>query len=104
ASIRNVMADLEDYGFVTSPHTSAGRIPTAKGYRLFVDTLLKVKPLDEQEVRLMRSHLDPETNPRQLLASASGLLSAITRMTGVVTLPKREQASWRHIEFMPLAE
>src|SRR3954465_11422521 len=93
ATIRNVMADLEEAGLIISPHTSAGRIPTAKGYRLFVDTLLKVKPLDEQEVRLMRSHLDPETNPRQLLASASSLLSAITRMTGVVTLPKREQAS-----------
>src|SRR5262249_17483228 len=59
ASIRNVMADLEEYGLVTSPHTSAGRIPTAKGYRLFVDTLLKVKPLQEEEVRLMRNHLDP---------------------------------------------
>ncbi|HEX2667093.1 MAG TPA: heat-inducible transcriptional repressor HrcA [Gammaproteobacteria bacterium] len=105
ASIRNIMADLEELGLIVSPHTSAGRVPTVKGYRLFVDTLLKVKPLDEQEVRLMRSHLDPaETSPQQLLASASGLLSAITRMTGVVTLPKREQASWRHIEFMPLAE
>ncbi len=105
ASIRNIMADLEELGFVTSPHTSAGRIPTVKGYRLFVDTLLKVKPLDEQEVRLMRSHLDPaETNPQQLLASASSLLSAITRMTGVVTLPKREHLSWRHIEFMPLSD
>ncbi|HEX7966223.1 MAG TPA: heat-inducible transcriptional repressor HrcA [Gammaproteobacteria bacterium] len=105
ASIRNIMADLEELGLIVSPHTSAGRVPTVKGYRLFVDTLLKVKPLDEQEVRLMRSHLDPaETSPQQLLASASGLLSAITRMTGVVTLPKREQASWRHIEFMPLAD
>src|SRR5690348_8150634 len=104
ASIRNVMADLEELGFVTAPHTSAGRIPTVKGYRLFVDTLLKVKPLDEQEVRLMRTHLDPDSNPQQLLASASSLLSAITRMTGVVTLPKREQAAWKHIEFLPLAE
>jgi heat-inducible transcriptional repressor len=105
ASIRNVMADLEEYGFVTSPHTSAGRIPTAKGYRMFVDTLLKVKPLDEQEVRLMRDHLDPgAANPQQLLVSASNMLSAITRMAGVVTLPKREHASWRHIEFMPLSD
>src|ERR1700761_3919956 len=105
ASIRNVMADLEEFGLVTSPHTSAGRIPTAKGYRLFVDTLLKVKPLEEQEVRLMREHLDPgRANPQQLLVSASNMLSAITRMAGVVTLPKREQASWKHIEFMPLSE
>ncbi|HEY1992285.1 MAG TPA: heat-inducible transcriptional repressor HrcA [Gammaproteobacteria bacterium] len=105
ASIRNVMADLEEYGLVTSPHTSAGRIPTAKGYRLFVDTLLKVRPLEEQEVRAMRDHLDPgRSNPQQLLVSASNMLSAITRMAGVVTLPRREQASWKHIEFMPLAE
>lgn len=105
ASIRNVMADLEEYGFVTSPHTSAGRIPTAKGYRMFVDSLLKVKPLEEQEVLRMRAHLDPsQSNPQQLLASASSMLSAITRMAGVVTLPKRELASWKHIEFLPLAE
>ncbi len=105
ASIRNIMSDLEELGLVTSPHTSAGRIPTVKGYRLFVDTLLKVKALDEQEVRLMRTHLDPgETNPQQLLVAASTLLSAVTRMTGVVTLPKREHSSWRHIEFLPLAE
>jgi heat-inducible transcriptional repressor len=105
ASIRNVMADLEEFGFVTSPHTSAGRIPTVKGYRMFVDSLLKVKPLDEQEVRQMRARLDPgQANPQQLLVSASNMLSAITRMAGVVTLPKREHASWRHIEFMPLSE
>ncbi len=105
ASIRNVMADLEEFGFVTSPHTSAGRIPTVKGYRMFVDSLLKVKPLDEQEVGRMRAHLDPgQANPQQLLVSASNMLSAITRMAGVVTLPKREHASWRHIEFMPLSD
>ncbi|MGE5624576.1 MAG: heat-inducible transcriptional repressor HrcA [Bacillota bacterium] len=105
ASIRNIMADLEEMGFVTSPHTSAGRIPTAKGYRLFVDTLLKVQPLNETEVRLMRNQLDPaETSPQALLVTASQLLSAITRMTGVVTLPKREHVSWKHIEFLPLAE
>src|ERR1700743_3806169 len=74
ASIRNVMADLEEFGLVTSPHTSAGRIPTAKGYRLFVDTLLKVKPLEEQEARLMREPPDPgRAKPRQLLGSASNM-------------------------------
>lgn len=105
ASIRNIMADLEEFGFIAAPHTSAGRVPTVKGYRLFVDSLLKVKPLDEREVSLMRSHLDPaETNPQQLLVSASNMLSAITRMTGVVTLPRREHASWKHIEFLPLAK
>src|SRR5690349_23123950 len=101
ASIRNIMADLEELGFVTSPHTSAGRIPTVKGYRLFVDTMLKVKPLDEQELRLMRTHLDPsETNPQALLVSASNMLQAITHMTGVVTLPPRGHLAWRHHEFL----
>lgn len=105
ASIRNIMSDLEELGFVAAPHTSAGRIPTVKGYRLFVDTLLTVKPLDEREVRQLRAQLDVgDANPQQLLVSASNMLSAITRMTGVVTLPKREHIQWRHIEFVPLSE
>lgn len=105
ASIRNVMADLEELGFLVSPHTSAGRIPTVKGYRLFVDTLLTVKPLAQQEVRLMHARFAaPDANPQSLLASASGLLSAVTRMTGVVTLPRREHVAWRHIEFLPLSD
>ena len=66
ASIRNIMADLEELGFVAAPHTSAGRIPTVKGYRLFVDTLLTVKPLEEQEVRQMRTQFDSATRaPRR---------------------------------------
>lgn len=105
ASIRNVMSDLEELGFITSPHTSAGRIPTVKGYRFFVDTLLTVKPLAQQEVRLMHERFAaPDANPQALLASASGLLSAVTRMTGVVTLPRREHVAWRHIEFLPLSD
>lgn len=104
ASIRNIMADLEELGFVVAPHTSAGRIPTVKGYRLFVDTLLTVKPLEEQEVRRMRTQFADEGNPQTLLMSASNMLSSITHMTGVVTLPKREHISWRHIEFLPLSE
>src|SRR5690348_6971961 len=84
ASIRNIMADLEEFGFVAAPHTSAGRVPTVKGYRLFVDTLLTVKPLDEQEVRQMRSQLDHEQpNSQALLLAASNMLSGITHMTGV---------------------
>lgn len=105
ASIRNVMADLEELGFVAAPHTSAGRVPTVKGYRLFVDTLLTVRPLAEQEVLSMRSQLDAgEANPQALLMSASNLLSSITHMTGVVTVPKREHIAWRHIEFLPLSQ
>ncbi|MGA9851652.1 MAG: heat-inducible transcriptional repressor HrcA [Gammaproteobacteria bacterium] len=105
ASIRNVMADLEELGFIAAPHTSAGRIPTVKGYRLFVDTLLTVKPLEQQDVQLIRQRLDTEDpNPQALLASASSMLSAITHMTGVVTLPRHEHIAWRHIEFLPLSD
>src|SRR5579871_4762401 len=67
ASIRNIMSDLEELGFVAAPHTSAGRIPTVKGYRLFVDTLLTVKPLEEQEVRRMQHQLDTDASPQGLL-------------------------------------
>ena len=105
ASIRNIMADLEELGFVVAPHTSAGRVPTVKGYRMFVDTLLTVQPLAEQEVSRMRKQLDADdASPQALLASASNLLSSITHMTGVVTLPKREHIAWRHIEFLPLSD
>ncbi|HEU4532102.1 MAG TPA: HrcA family transcriptional regulator, partial [Steroidobacteraceae bacterium] len=86
ATIRNVMADLTELGFVTSPHTSAGRIPTDKGYRLFVDTLLKLKPLQGDEIdelqRRLTSHQD---EPKSLVAVASQMLSTITHMAGVVT-------------------
>ncbi len=105
ASIRNIMADLEELGFVAAPHTSAGRVPTVKGYRMFVDTLLTVQPLAEQEVSRMRQLLDADdASPQALMASASTLLSSITHMTGVVTLPKREHIAWRHVEFLPLSE
>jgi heat-inducible transcriptional repressor len=105
ASIRNVMADLEELGFIAAPHTSAGRIPTVKGYRFFVDTLLAVKALEQQEVRLIQQQLATrDSNPHSLMASASRMLSAITHMTGVVTLPRREHIAWRHIEFLPLSD
>jgi heat-inducible transcriptional repressor len=105
ASIRNVMADLEELGMVAAPHTSAGRVPTVKGYRFFVDTLLKVQPLAAPEVLRLAQHLNAEQVPAtQLAASASSLLSGITRMAGVVTVPKREHVAWRQIEFIPLGE
>ncbi len=88
ATIRNVMADLEELGFVSSPHTSAGRIPTDKGYRFFVDTLLQVKPLDEAATAEMRRHFDTNhDSSKDLIATASQFLSSITRLAGVVTLP-----------------
>jgi heat-inducible transcriptional repressor len=104
ATTRNVMADLEDMGFVCSPHTSAGRIPTVQGYRFFVDTLLTVKPLDDRSVARMREQLEDESPAKDLLESASNLLSGITRMAGIVSLPRLEYASFQHVEFLPLSE
>ena len=102
ASIRNVMADLEEMGFIASPHTSAGRIPTPRGYRLFVDTLLKVKPLDSVEIHELEGQL--QTDSRQkLVSSASHLLSDLTHFAGIVMTPRRA-AMFRHIEFVSLSE
>lgn len=106
ATIRNIMADLEDLGMVRSPHTSAGRVPTAKGYRLFVDALLTVKPLTAREMlRLQKNMLDEaDMDPQMLVEATSNMLSAVTHMAGLVTIPKRERGSWRHIEFLPLSD
>lgn len=104
ATIRNVMADLEELGFVTSPHTSAGRIPTDKGYRFFVDTLLRVEPLDNAAVSAIRRQLEAGTDSKALVAAASQLLSTVTHLAGVVTLPRPEQASITQIEFVGLSE
>ncbi len=103
ATVRNVMADLEELGFVRSPHTSAGRMPTVRGYRFFVDSLLQVQPLDSEQVAALRRELHPEVNHDRLVASASSLLSGITRMAGVVTLPRREHAALRRLDFLPLS-
>ena len=104
ASIRNVMADLESLGFVSSPHTSAGRIPTAKGYRFFVDSLLVVKPLDQDEIDKLGGNLQPH-NPARLISSASQLLSDLTRFAGVVMAPRLDASPFlRHIEFLQLSE
>ena len=90
ATIRNVMVDLEEMGLVSSPHTSAGRIPTQRGYRLFVDTLLKVRPLNEQQVKLLKEELSPQQDPQQLVENASHLLSEISKLAGIVLVPYRE--------------
>ncbi|TDI78214.1 MAG: heat-inducible transcriptional repressor HrcA [Betaproteobacteria bacterium] len=103
ATIRNVMAGLEKMGFVTSPHTSSGRIPTPRGYRLFVDTLLVVKPLDSIEIHHLENQLPPN-NPSRLINLASQLLSELTRFVGVVATPKRSNTVFRYIEFMTLSE
>jgi len=105
ATIRNVMADLEELGFVSSPHTSAGRVPTDKGYRFFVDTLLRVKQqLDIASVSEIRRQLDSSQDNKVLVAAASQLLSSVTQLAGVVTLPRTQQASITQIEFVALSE
>jgi heat-inducible transcriptional repressor len=104
ATIRNVMADLEAYGFVSSPHTSAGRVPTPKGYRFFIDTLLEVRPLEAIAADELRSQLSVATDSRALVSTASQLLSSVTQMAGVVSLQGTKAASLTHIEFLPLSE
>ena len=104
ATIRNVMADLEDLGFVRAPHTSAGRMPTVQGYRFFVDSLLTVQPLDGRDVQRLRKELNLDLERKDLVDRASNLLSGITRMAGVVMLPKRKQAALRRIDFLPLSD
>ncbi|HUF19124.1 MAG TPA: heat-inducible transcriptional repressor HrcA [Burkholderiales bacterium] len=103
ATIRNIMSDLEEMGFIASPHTSAGRIPTPRGYRFFVDTLLTVRPLDQVEIDQLEGQLQPH-NTQKLVASASHVLSDLTRFAGVVMTPKRRVAAFRHIEFVTLSE
>jgi heat-inducible transcriptional repressor len=103
ATIRNVMSDLEELGFIASPHTSAGRVPTSKGYRFFVDSLMVVKPLPETEIHRLEGELHAD-RPQQLVNAAAGLLSQLTQFAGVVMTPKRREAAFRHIEFMRLSE
>jgi heat-inducible transcriptional repressor len=103
ATIRNVMSDLEERGYLISPHTSAGRIPTAMGYRLFVDSLLQTRPLGEEAISIMRSELNPDKSSSELVQSASSLLSNITAQAGVVTIPRQEVQQLRQVEFLPLS-
>ncbi len=103
ATIRNVMADLEELGLIQAPHTSAGRVPTVRGYRLFVDNLLTINPLAEQEIDTLKAQFLRDADPQRIIASASSLLSEITSMAGVVMLPRREVVALRQIEFLPLS-
>jgi heat-inducible transcriptional repressor len=103
ATIRNVMADLEELGLIASPHTSAGRIPTALGYRLFVDTMLTARPaLFEQEVQQLQGQLQPD-QPQRVIAHAAQVLSSLSSFVGVITAPKKPSV-FRHIEFLRLSE
>jgi len=103
ATIRNVMSDLEERGYLHSPHTSAGRVPTAAGYRLFVDTLLQVQPLEDRAVSTLREQLNPDKSASELVQSASNLLSTITAQAGLVTVPRQDESHLRQVEFLPLS-
>ena len=104
ASVRNVMGDLEQMGLLKSPHTSAGRIPTSKAFRVFVDSLLEVRPLDEQTVDSIRTLLDPALGEQALITAASQYLSSFTHMAGMVTVPRRDDKPLQQVEFLPLPD
>ena len=102
ATIRNVMADLEELGFITSPHTSAGRIPTPRGYRFFVDTLLVTKPLRQLEMKDIEAQIQGQ-QPQELVSAAARMLSDLSSFAGVVAAPHKS-AAFRHVEFVRLNE
>ncbi len=106
ATIRNVMADLEEAGLIVSPHTSAGRVPTPRGYRMFVDTMLTARPIDLDtvvpEMAAVREQLHPD-QPQRVIAQAASLLSSLSHFVGVVTAP-RKAGVFHHIEFLRLGE
>ncbi len=102
ATIRNVMADLEDMGLVKSPHTSAGRVPTVKGYRLFVDQMVTFRNLSADEVRRMESSLESDDDIQGLLDRTSHLLSDVTRLAGLVMIPVTDRRALRQVEFLSL--
>ena len=102
ATIRNVMADLEDMGLIASPHTSAGRVPTPRGYRLFVDTLLTLRPLAEQQTHIIEGQLRGG-DPQRSMQTAAQLLSSLSQFAGVVLTPRRSP-SFKQLEFVRLSE
>ena len=104
ATVRNVMGDLESMGLVRSPHTSAGKVPTQMGLRFFVDSLLSFEPVTRQRMREFEDELDPSMSPTQLVNAASELLSEFTKMTCLITTPRRNQITLRQIEFLRLDE
>jgi len=105
ATIRNVMSDLEDMGMVSAPHTSAGRVPTPKGYRLFVDTLVRYRQPKDGDIDELRTQIQRKVDDEgALVSSVSNLLSDFTNLAGVVTVPHAQHAALRQIEFLPLSE
>lgn len=104
ATIRNVLSELEEHGYLHSPHTSAGRIPTVQGYRFFVNGILSTQQLTQPDLRLVEEQLNGDQNPAALVAKASNLLTDLTQFVGLVMLPRGEQVVLRHVEFLPLSD
>jgi heat-inducible transcriptional repressor len=105
ATIRNVMSDLEGLGLVSAPHTSAGRVPTAKGYRVFVDTLVRYRRPKGGDIDKLRKQIHREADDAgALVSTVSSMLSSITSLAGIVTIPRGQHAVLRQIEFLPLSE
>jgi heat-inducible transcriptional repressor len=104
ATIRNIMSDLESHGFLHSPHTSAGRVPTVQGYRFFVDSLVTATPMDETMVDRLKLQLEHGQDTQQLVLSVSEFLSGVTRLASVVTLPRLQRLELRRVEFLSLSE
>ena len=105
ATIRNVMSDLEDLGFIASPHTSAGRIPTPKGYRFFIDRLLELQPVDRNEIASIKDTVNKtKSSGKDMATNVSTTLSAITQLAGIVTVPKKHKSTLKEIDFIPLSE
>lgn len=102
ATIRSIMADLEELGYVMSPHTSAGRVPTALGYRLFVDSLITMSPINDSVMAQIKSTLNPDQNSKLLAENTSYLLSSFTQMASLVMVPHCEQQVLRQVEFLTL--
>lgn len=103
ATIRNVMADLEDLGCIIAPHKSAGRVPTSLGYRMFVNGMVSVKPLTESALHNLQSEFQTHHGSQSLIQSASNMLSGVTQLAGVISVPKRDSLTIEQIDFVRLS-
>jgi len=103
ATVRHIMADLEERGYLSSPHTSAGRIPTTLGYRFFVNSLLTVKPPGEPMMETFANHFKATADKKHLLQRTSSLLSSISQLAAIVSLPRQQRLILRQVEFLPLS-
>jgi heat-inducible transcriptional repressor len=104
ATIRNILADLEEIGLLAAPHTSAGRVPTARGLRVFVDSLIEWRPPAERQIQLIHEGLAAQGSTQEVLRDASSRLSEISHFVGLVTVPRRDRFAFRHIDFVRLDE